>query len=221
MEPSVIILIVIVIAGFIAFSIYTAAKRRKELHEWAHSHGLHFNPGKSHDMDSRYVEFKCLNKGRNRYAYNIITGLLNQRQITAFDYRYTTGSGKNRKTHHLSAIIVVAPIPLEPLFIRREGFFDKVTEFFGADDIDFESAEFSRKFFVKSTNKKWAYDIIHQRMMEYLLNAPGFSIQFSDDSIIAWNRRTFTTGDFESAFDLIDGMIERFPEYLIKQQTGK
>jgi len=221
MEPSVIILIVIVIAGVIAFSIYAAAKRRKELHDWADSRGLNFDPGKSHDMDSRYVEFKCLNKGRNRYAYNIITGPLNQREITAFDYRYTTGSGKNRKTHHLSAIIVVAPIPLEPLFIRREGFFDKVTEFFGADDIDFESAEFSRKFFVKSTNKKWAYDVIHQRMMEYLLGAPWFSIQFSGDSIIAWNQRRFTTGDFQSAFGLIEGMIERFPEYLIKQQTGK
>jgi hypothetical protein len=172
-------------------------------------------------MDSCFPDFKCLHRGRSRHAHNIITGQLAGREITAFDYRYTTGSGKNKRTHSFSAIIVTAPFPLKPLFIRREGFFDKVTEFFGADDIDFESAEFSRKFFVKSTDKKWAYDVIHQRMMEYLLTAPKFAIQFAGNSIIAWHQSTFTPDDFQSAFDLIEGMIQRLPEYLVKQQTGQ
>jgi hypothetical protein len=150
-----------------------------------------------------------------------MAGRHHDRELMAFDYQYTTGSGKNKHTHRFSAMIVVSPIPLKPLFIRREGFFDKITEFFGADDIDFESAEFSRKFFVKSPNKKWAYDVIHQRMMEYLLTAPKLSIQMSGDSIIAWSNLTFSTKDFQDAFGMIEGIIERFPEYLVKQQTGR
>ena len=37
------------------------------------------------------------------------------------------------------------------------------------DDIDFESDEFSRKFYVQSSDRKFAYDVLHPRMMEFLL----------------------------------------------------
>ena len=216
-----IILIISFIVAAAAYSMYATAQRQKLLSQWAHSRSLRFNPAKTSKMDSRYVEFKCLHRGHSRHAYNIITGQLGGLEIIAFDYQYTTGSGKNRQTNNFSAMIVTAPIPLKPLFIRREGFFDKFTEFFGIDDIDFESAEFSRKFFVKSPDKKWAYDVIHQRMMEYLLTTPEFVIQFADNSIIAWNERTFTPDDFQPAFDMIEGMLDRLPEYLAKQQTGQ
>ena len=221
MEPFFIILFIVAFGGIFAYSMYAAAKRRKELLAWAQKRGLNFNPAKTYDMDSFYGDFKCLQRGRSRHAYNRITGSLNGRNITAFDYKYTTGSGKNRQTHVFSAMIVTAPIPLKPLLIRRENFFDKITEFFGADDIDFESAEFSRKFFVKSPDKKWAYDVIHQRMMEYMLTGPEFSVQFAGDSIIAWDRTKFTPGQFQSAFDLIEGILQRLPEYLVKQQQAR
>ncbi|MDY7011318.1 MAG: hypothetical protein SVV80_11300, partial [Planctomycetota bacterium] len=110
---------------------------------------------------------------------------------------------------------------LKPLYIRREHFFDKLTEFFGFDDIDFESAEFSRKFFVKSPNKRWAYDVIHQRMMEYLLAAPDFGIQFDLMHIIAWRGRKFKPADFQAAAEMICGMLERLPEYVVRQQKGQ
>ena len=62
------------------------------------------------------------------------------------------------------------------LLIRPEGFFDKVAGAFGFDDIDFESEEFSRAFFVKSSDKRFAYDVLHPRMLELLMaerNAAG------------------------------------------------
>ena len=100
------------------------------------------------------------------------------RDVTAFDYHYVTGHGKSRKVHNFSALIIQSPLPLKPLFLRPENIFDKVTDFFGYDDIDFESAEFSRQFYVKAPEKRWAYDILHQRMMEYLLENPKFHFQF-------------------------------------------
>jgi len=221
MEPLVVILFVLLILAGITYAIYAAAQRRKELAAWAQSKALNFSPSNVYDVDSSFPDFKCLHRGRGRRAFNVITGQLGGREIIAFDYRYTTGSGKNRRTHNFSAMIVNASLPLKPLYIRREGFFDKITEFFGADDIDFESAEFSRKFFVKSPDKKWAYDVIHQRMMEYLLTAPKFSIQFAGDSIIAWSTLRFTPDDFQAAFDLIEGILDRLPEYLVRQQKGQ
>ena len=95
---------------------------------------------------------------------------------------------------------------------------DKITEFAGFNDIDFESAEFSRKFYVKSPDKRWAYDVIHPRMMEFLLASPVFTLQFDLTQIMISRSSTFSANDYESAVGVVEGMIERLPEYLVKQQ---
>ena len=204
----------------IVYHFYSAAQRRKELFAWAHSNGLSFISAKTHNFDDRFSDFKCLRRGHSRYAYNIMEGQLSDLPILAFDYHYTTGHGKNRSDHYFSAVIITSPVPLKPLYIRRERFFDKLTEFFGFDDIDFESAEFSRKFYVKSPDKRWAYDVIHQRMMEYLLNAPDFGIQFDFMHVIAWRSKRFGPEDFTAAAGLIRGILDRLPEYVVQRQKG-
>jgi len=214
-----IIVFIIVIVAVIVMGYLSSAKRRKELLAWAASHGLSFTSDKEHGMDSRFSAFKCLQQGDSRYAYNITTGDWKGLAFLGFDYHYVTGSGKNRSTHNFSAVVLGSPVPLKPLYIRREGFFDKITEFFGLDDIDFESAEFSRKFYVKAQDKRWAYDVIHQRMMEYLLSAPEFTLQFDFGAVIAWRNKCLDPEEFESAAELIRGMYDRLPDYVLKQQT--
>jgi hypothetical protein len=218
MSPGFIVIIAIVVIAAIAWAYYAAAQRRKELCAWAHSNGMNFSPAKDHSFDDYFSNFKCLRKGHSRYAYNIMEGQWNDLSIKAFDYHYATGHGKNRSDHYFSAVILASGIPLKPLYIRRERFFDKLTEFIGLDDIDFESAEFSRKFYVKSSDKRWAYDVIHARMMEYLMAAPDFSIQFDLMHIIVWRSQKFKPADFQAAAELIRGILDRLPEYLLKKQ---
>ncbi|MFC1794029.1 hypothetical protein ACFL3Q_10640, partial [Planctomycetota bacterium] len=50
----------------------------------------------------------------------------------------------------------------------------------GYDDIDFESHEFSRKFCVRSKNKKFAYDVCNARMIDFLLSNTDLSIEIED-----------------------------------------
>jgi len=219
-DPLFVVMFVVV-AAVAVFAFYAAAKRRKELAAWAHGHGLSFDRSKRYYVDDRFAEFKCLRKGHSRYAYNTMKGNWGETPIVAFDYHYAIGSGKNRSDHNFSAAIVDSPIPLKGLFIRPEGFFDKVTEFFGFDDIDFESAEFSRKFYVTSPDKRWAYDVIHQQMMEYLMSVQNFCIQFGPTRVIAWRSRRFKPADFEAAIAVVRGMLERLPEYVIRRQTGE
>ena len=172
-------------------------------------------------MSDRYPSFKCLRRGHSRWAYNIMRGDRDGRDVTAFDYHYVTGHGKNRQVHNFSALVLQSPLTLKPLYIRPENVFDKVSDFFGKDDIDFESAEFSRKFFVKAPEKRWAYHVIHQQMMEYLLEAPSFHIQFDSRDVMVWRNRRFREQDFDEAFTLIQGMLERLPEYVKKQLEGE
>ncbi|MBI4582502.1 MAG: hypothetical protein HY717_00520 [Planctomycetes bacterium] len=213
------------VVALIIFGILGSAKRRKELSAWAVSKGWRFSSSSDYGFDERFPGFECLRQGSDRYSHNLTEGSLAGIPLLAFDYHYettSTDSKGRRQTHHhnFSATILQSRVPLKPLFIRPEGFFDKITEFFGFDDIDFESAEFSRKFYVKAADKRWAYDVIHQRTMEFLLSMPHYTIEFSRSYMIAYRGSTFSIGEFESALELLKGIQDRLPEYVVKQQQG-
>lgn len=214
-----VLVVVLIVVG------YRQTKQRREaMAAWAQRCGLSFSPDHDDHLKERFPDFKCLRQGdQDRYAYNICRGRWNGRDLTAFDYHYETRStdskGRTSTTsHHFSAVILCADIPLKPLVIRGETVFDKMAGFFGYDDIDFESTEFSRRFYVKSPDRRWAYDVIHARTMEFLLQSPRFNIQFDHVHIIAWRERTLRLPQFEQALTLIEGVLERFPDYLIQQQ---
>lgn len=223
MEPVLIFIVFLGIMIALAMWGYIQAQRRKqELSDWARKLNFQFDPNEDYGFDTRYTQFSCLRQGSNRYAYNRIEGRRNDRPILAFDYHYetySTDSKGHRQTHHhyFSAVIVHTDLPLKPLLIREESFFDKLTEFVGFDDIDFESNEFSRSFYVKSPDKKWAYDVIHQKTMEFLLNAPRFTLEFSGREIIAYRGRTFSTTDFEHGILVIEELLALLPDYLLRE----
>ena len=225
MPALLIVAAVVLIIFIIIYGRWAAEKRRKDLAAWAGRCGLEFHPEKHYGWDDIYSEFDCLCEGDNRYAQNVSTGPWKGRRSIFFDYHYETHStdSKGQTTthhHHFSAVIVESTIPLRPLFIRPEGFFDKITQFFGYDDIDFESAEFSRKFYVKSPDRKWAYDVIHARTMEFLLQMPPVTMKFDRGNVIAYQSSRFSPGKFECAADVVCGILDRLPEYVIRQQTG-
>jgi hypothetical protein len=220
---------IIVIAAFIALAIYGAAqakKRRGELAKWSATLGLSFSPGSDGSFDERFGRFAILRQGDHRYAYNVMRGEYHGRGLCAFDYHYATHStdSKGRRTthhHHFSAVILDSGLPLKPLLIRPEGLFDRVTEFFGYDDIDFESSEFSRAFFVKAEDKKWAFDVIQQSTMEFLLASPRLTLEFNDRLIIASRgESTFAVAEFEAAMGVIEGVLERLPGYLMREMKA-
>jgi hypothetical protein len=218
--PVLYFLLALAVIGVVAYVSHKLAEaRRRELAAYAAEQGWSFFPERVRDMDDRYPAFGCLNRGHGRFAHNVMTGKKNGLPLVAFDYRYVTGHGKNRRTHRFSALIVQPPLRLQPLFIRHENLLDKLTEFVGLDDIDFESAEFSREFYVKAQDRRWAYDVIHPRMMEFLLQAPRFNLQLDRRHIIAWRGSRFSGPDFTAACGVVQGMLDRLPEYL-KQQQG-
>ncbi len=202
-----------------------AVRRRQELQKLAADLGLTFNPARDRRMQDRFAAFECLRQGAQRYAVNVLNGRLNGRSACGFDYHYETYSRDakgRRQTHHhwFSAVVIDSGLPLEPLFIRPEGFLDRVAEFVGWDDIDFELDAFSRRFYVKAPNRKWAFDVIHQATMEFLMNAPTFHIQFAGPHVMAWRRNRLAVGEFRQAMAVIEGVLDRLPEYLLRELKG-
>jgi hypothetical protein len=217
MKGLIIFLAIAIGAAVLLFTYLFSLERTKKLKAYAASMGWSFTPDRDKGMSARYPAFKCLRRGHSRWAYNIMRGSRDGRDVTAFDYHYVTGHGKNRQVHNHSALVLQSPLALKSLYIRPENVFDKVSDFFGMDDIDFESAEFSRKFFVKAPEKRWAYDVIHQQMMAFLMEAPRFHVQFENEDIMAWRSRRFKEEDFEEALAVIQGILERLPGYVKKK----
>ena len=190
--PELVFLLVpvfIVVFGVLAYYSHLQAKKRREaLLGWSLQRQWRFAPSSDYHWDRRYPQFSCFNQGHSRQAYNRLYGTINvggqAQSCVAGDYLYkrTSGSGKNRrtKTYRFSFLLVELPfVGVPQLAVRPEGFFDGMAAVFGFDDIDFESEEFSRKFHVQSVDKRFTYDLIHPRMMQYMLGTPPatFEIQ--------------------------------------------
>ncbi|HEY5231938.1 MAG TPA: DUF3137 domain-containing protein [Verrucomicrobiae bacterium] len=206
--------ILIAIIGAI-YSAIAARKRREGLFELAQRLNLNFDAGKDEEIPERFGFLKQFDEGHDRYAANVISGNYQQNEILAFDYHYTTGSGKNRQDHNLSfVILVVRGSQFPQLTIHREGFFDRVAETFGLQDIKFESAEFSKAFCVRSPDKKFAYDVCNARMMEYLLANRDLSVEIENEVIaLAFNSR-ISADQFELNLQRLIEIRSRLPDYL-------
>jgi hypothetical protein len=201
-------------------------KRRRTLRDFAARHGWSFDHRRDPSLKDRFPEFKRLRSGRRRrYAYNRITGTAGGRPFLAFDYHYeldsTTKDGKSTEHRRFSAVMVASSFPLEPLAIGPGDAFDRLREILGAQRIEFESIEFNRRFFVTSPNRRWAYDVIHPRTMEFLLASPPISIEFGRGTVFACDGSMFSLREFEHAISMGNGLLDRLPSYVVQQQSAR
>jgi len=219
MEPlfiiGVIVLIVIVaVAGY-----RSAQKRRQAMLELAARLGLHFDPQKDWGLAKQYAFLDKLRAGSNRYVFNTLSGRYQDQEVMVFDYHYETHSSDskgNNQTHHhyFSCFTLRLPRLFPELIIGPEGVFSKIAQAFGYDDIDFESHEFSRKFCVRSPDKKFAYDVCHARMMEYLLANADLTIEIDRDTLALTFDSRLDPAKIEPNLNRLVLLRTRMPEYL-------
>lgn len=215
------VLFALSLALLIAWGVVRARARRQEVARWAERRGFTFSPRRDRTIPETFAGFSLFQIGSRRRAYNVASGKWNGRSVLAFDYTYTTGSGEGSHTSNFSAVIMESEIPLEPLSIRPETFLDKLATFFGKEDINFESAQFSREFHVRSPDRRWAYAVLHPRTIEFLLAQPRFWIEMDGRHLIAWGRKPFGAFEFDAALEVLAGILDRIPEYVIQERRGR
>jgi hypothetical protein len=217
MNAFLVVIILIAVAAIGVYAYISSRRRKQELAALAAAWGFTWVDDDPFDIEHRYDSFSAISRGHSRHAYNVFHGRRNGREIVCFDYRYRTGSGKHQSTHHLSGALIRHGYPFPYLRIRPEGLFDRVAEFVGFDDIDFESAEFSRAFHVKSADRKFAFDVLHPRAMEYMLSLPcRFSMEFQGGTMLISDDSTWDPREFEGAIAQVEGLLDLMPEFLRK-----
>ncbi|HSW02305.1 MAG TPA: hypothetical protein VLI39_19225 [Sedimentisphaerales bacterium] len=219
MEPMIIVGIIALIVVFAVFGHLAAKKRREAMMALAAKLGLRFEPGKNRDLAHRYAFLDKLRTGSNRYAFNSLSGSTQGHNVAIFDYHYETYSSDSkgrRQTHHhyFSCFIFHMPASFPELVIAKEGILSKIAQAVGYADIDFESHEFSRRFCVRSPNKKFAYDVCHARMMEYLLANDDLTIEIEGDVLAITFSSRLSPERIEPNLNRLIALRSLMPEYL-------
>jgi len=207
--------LVIVVAVAVAVYVYQQNKKRREAFlALARRLNLMYNPGTDDTLPGTYNASNLCSAGHSKRASNVIWGGLGGGEVCYFDYRYTTGSGKNQSTHYYSACAFHSPYFWRRLFIRPENFLDKAAGFFGFEDINLDNAEFNRKFFVKCEDKKFAYDVLSQRAMEFFLARPGLTMEMYGNCMLFYRPGTLAPEAIESLIVDSPALLDLMPNYL-------
>lgn len=218
---------VFILVGFVALVAVLAyvghlqAKRRREaLQLLAAKWGFRFAPDKDFSLASRFGFLEHMDDGQRRYAFNVLSGSdADGMPVHIFDYHYETytrdSKGRSRTTHHYFSIFTLGlPQHLPELTIEREGFFSKIGQALGFDDIDFESLEFSKRYQVKSQDKKFAYDFCNAQMIDYLLRQQDLNIEVDHSTLALTFRGKLAVEAIRPNFERLQQIRSLIPQYL-------
>jgi len=227
MQTAIGVLIALAVLGCIIYAMVLAAKQERERTEsmraMAERLGFRFN-AENDALDNRFAHWDIFSRGHSRQVRNVLFGEIRvggiQTGLCFGDYRFkeTSGSGKNRRTvtYDLSFMVLMPRLQTtETLTLRRESFLDKLGEFVGLDDIDFESSEFSKRFHVRCSDRRFAFDLFDPRMIEYFLATNPPTLDLRNSSLLAMRDMSrWTPEQFARELKWLDGFMLRIPRHV-------
>ena len=181
---------VFVLAGGMMYWSYVANKKRIEgFEQEAEAMGLNFTQQPADSFMAHYGHFKLFNRGRRRGVSNLIEGDSGDVTLRIFDYKFTTGSGKQTR-HHAQTIASLksSQLNIPSLTIHPEGFLSRVGSKMGFQDIDFDShPTFSKMFVLKGDNEEAIRNFLTPAALEYFEAHQGISLEASGDTLFFYN----------------------------------
>ena len=221
-------LAILVLMGIsIYFAVAKARKRKERLIAIAREMGWKHEPGNHRPDGAEFGEFEIFRQGHSQYSYNTMQGSCHVGAIAwpavmgDYHFQVTASCGKSTSTHThcFSYLLVRLPFAGAPgLLIRREGMADLVKNTFGFDDIDFESAEFSRRFCVRSADRRFAYDVVHPAMMQFLLESRPPTVEIQHICCCLGDGRTvWSPEEFRANVMWMQRFFELWPAHLTAQ----
>jgi hypothetical protein len=210
------ILAVVVVAALLAH--HLDRKRRRELAAMAARLGLAFSEDDTQGCAA--LPFALLRKGDGRGTENVMWGTWQGMPVRGFDHWYyeesTDSKGHRTKTYYrFSCAVVEIEATCSALTIDREGFFTRVADAIGLDDITFELEEFNDAFNVKSKDRRFASDFVDQRMMRFLLGADrAFRFEVAGRWLLCFSKRRRPT-ELIPLLETLQGFRDHVPPVVL------
>ncbi|MGO1974224.1 MAG: hypothetical protein ACTH2Q_14810 [Propionibacteriaceae bacterium] len=194
----------VLIGGMAAFAV-TDRRRRAAIQRFARERGWPLDQ-RADDVLREYPPTSLLDAGYRRWVTNLFTFTADGHRAHSFDYAYLTPAQKGSQPFHVVSIELPARFPV--LELRPERLLDPVGKLFGLRDLQFESADFNSAWLVAGTQAPFGYDLIHPRMMEWLLTDAAGSRPFT-----IGGDRLYTYRPGNQRVEDIDSMVEELLQF--------
>ena len=222
--------VVFIFAAFLAvavavvvFSYLAAKKRREAMVAYAAGRGWRFEAEQPLLVD-RFTG-PPFGLGFGRRAYNVLYGSHESRDLVSFDYEYKTQTTNGKQTttqvHRFSVLGLSMGIHMPPLSVDPENFLDRFVGRLTGTDIDLESEEFNRSFTVSCPDRKFASDVLHPQMMEFLIENRQVGWRFEQDSMLMVAHGQRTPAQIDATIAVMDGITDRVPEFVWLRLKGQ
>jgi len=150
---------------------------------------------------------------RRRWGYTI-TGHRGDAPFTAFEYRWTTGSGKSSNTRTIAAVQWPIERRLPTFMLTPEDLRAKLAVLFGGQDVDFDdSPEFSRRYRLQGTDEDAVRALFTPELRQALMHHPKQHIAGGWRELFWWRTGRLPAPDAFDEFlmeaDRVRRMFER------------
>ena len=219
MDPALLMLpLGLLGVGAVAWLAWQYEKRHREaLHALAAGRGWTYT--RRDDGWAHCFSGTPFGRGDSRRALNVLQGEHGGRRFVAFDYSYTTSStdsnGHRRTTTHRYAVTAVqVPAWLPPLELTPENVLTRIGGALGATDVELESEDFNRRYRVNTRDPRFAYDVLHPRTMQALLERPTVNLRLCGAEAISWDSGRTNPAELVDRLSTTALVLDGIPTYV-------
>lgn len=184
----IVVAIILVVPAIIVAVVRHEKKRTEDVKAFARRLGMDFHEKGELVESLPFTAFPLFNIGRSRKFTNLLYENKGETETAVFDYRYTTGGGKNSHTHNQTVVAFWKPQADLPRFsMSPEHFFHKIGEKLGMQDIDFRGdPEFSDSYLLKGDNETAVRRLFEGRLVRFFARNQKWSVQGGDEWLVAF-----------------------------------
>lgn len=206
--------------GIVWYFQYKARKKKvAEFTAFAAQRGWRFTP-RDRSLVNRFLG-DPFGEGHSRDAEFVLRGEHRGRPVMAFEYSYKethgTGDEQRTETYTYTVAALSLPAPKPTLQVGREGIGRKLLGLVGVRDLQLESEQFNKTFHIKTDNDRFAYDILHPRMMEWMLadeRAQSAPFRFERGDLLTWSRGRIDLQKVQWMLEYLCDVVDKVPGFV-------
>ena len=143
-----------VVAGVAVANRVITNRRRKAYETFCLERGYKFEPERPGEEARHIATCRVFSEGHGRKWGFTIAGTSGGTPFTGFEYKWTTGSGKNSQAHCIGGLLWTTERALPQFLLTPEGVWARIVAYFGGQDIDFaDSPDFSKAYRLQGSDE--------------------------------------------------------------------
>lgn len=185
--------------------------------------GLEFHSSRD-SIVGTFEGFDLFRQGENQRAAPVLVGEIDGIHYYLFDYKYETTSRDSEgrsstTTHPFSVVAARTPFMLPSLSLSPQGFLDNLGKVFGRREIEVESAEFNRRYFIQSPDPRATLDLLHPMALEHLLQCDVRPWQAGGMYLFTFRAGHRDPAEYAEMLDQVRGLLNLVPAY-VREDSG-